>query len=93
MDNHELHLLRQQLERCYALKPQTQLGFLSLCLQQLQAAWQNLATFMIHHPPLHSSGSVAQLDYAWKVGLYPYLPSLEEERDWLEKSYRNSRNG
>lgn len=90
MDTPSLHALRQQLERCYSLNSNTQTRRSGSWRKRLQAAWRTFATFMTDKPQIRAVEDDLQSDYTRKIRFYPYLPPIEEGRDWLEKSYRNS---
>lgn len=90
MNNDRLHPLRQQLERCYSLKLELPISFSDSWSKRWQWVWRSFATFMVHKPQLQTIKNISQSDYARKVRFYSYLSPIEEERDWLEKSYRNS---
>ena len=55
--------------------------------QTLQASWKVVANFMSHRPQGSAQQPVTlpQHRYGAKAALYPYLPTVEEERDWLEQ--------
>ncbi|MGB3789665.1 MAG: hypothetical protein WA949_16765 [Phormidesmis sp.] len=55
--------------------------------QTLQASCKAIANFMKHRPQpsAKQSGVLPKHRYGAKAGLYPYLPTIEEERDWLEQ--------
>ncbi|MGB7084031.1 MAG: hypothetical protein WBD47_00650 [Phormidesmis sp.] len=44
---------------------------------------------MVHRPQPSASSpvSAAKHRYSAKAKLYPYLPTSEEQRDWLERLY------
>ena len=51
----------------------------------------SLLRFMVHRPETSASqpNTAAKDRYSSKAGLYAYLPSGEEQRDWLERVYRD----
>ncbi len=60
----------------------------------LQSCYSAIARFMVHRPQLSAAQGSAQSSqmspeqrYSAKAALYPYLPSDEEQRDWLERLY------
>jgi len=53
--------------------------------QAIQAKWQALAAFMVHRPQASGQSPIASAE---RSKLYPYLPAVEEQRDWLERIYR-----
>lgn len=60
--------------------------------KSLQALWTNVTGFMVQRSQSSSQGKngLSNHPYSAKVGLYPYLPPSEEQRDWLDKVYDQS---
>ncbi|MGD1905486.1 MAG: hypothetical protein ACFB0C_05750 [Leptolyngbyaceae cyanobacterium] len=58
--------------------------------QSLHRYWQALSGFMVHRAPGAPTLHPAQRRYSAKGRLYAYLPSSEEQRDWLEQIYHQS---
>ncbi|MBV9384947.1 MAG: hypothetical protein JOZ78_00815 [Chroococcidiopsidaceae cyanobacterium CP_BM_ER_R8_30] len=56
----------------------------------LQAGWQKAIAFMTDKSESHTQQSNDDWwhSYGWQAKIYAYLPAVEEERDWLEKIYR-----
>ena len=87
-----LHSLRQQLERSYSLESEIQTSYSISWWCRLQVVWQKFTSFMVHQlePQLDQTSEAASDTYNCKIRLYPYLPVIEEERDWLAKTYYKS---
>ncbi len=51
--------------------------------------WRDFCNFMIDKS-IAPAEPLAEYDR--KARFYPYLPAIEEQRDWLEKIYTRSRN-
>jgi hypothetical protein len=56
----------------------------------LQTGWQKVIAFMTDKSESHTQPSSDDWwhSYGWQARIYAYLPTVEEERDWLEKIYR-----
>jgi hypothetical protein len=60
--------------------------------QLLQNLWQRVGSWMVYKSEFYlQRGDIANKDqYAHKARLYTYLPSEEEERDWLEDTHHTT---
>ncbi|MEM8504374.1 MAG: hypothetical protein AAF716_14620 [Cyanobacteria bacterium P01_D01_bin.1] len=58
--------------------------------KSIQTLWKATLGFMVHRPqPSTPSPTTKPQDrYSAKANLYAYLPDSEEQRDWLERSYK-----
>ncbi|WP_416674603.1 hypothetical protein [Egbenema bharatensis] len=88
MNSDKRRSLRQRLQQLYSSSASFQPSFMSAWIRSLRTACRSFALFMVQKPPLRSNER-GQSAYAQKIRLYPYLPSIEEERDWLERIYQD----
>ncbi|MGB3612578.1 MAG: hypothetical protein WBA10_02205 [Elainellaceae cyanobacterium] len=63
--------------------------------QAIRAKWQAIAAFMVHRPQPSAPTPTADAAqrYGAKANAYPYLPAVEEQRDWLERIYSDRHIG
>ena len=56
----------------------------------LQTGWLKASAFMTDKSESHTQQSNDDWwhSYGWQARIYAFLPAVEEERDWLEKIYR-----
>ena len=57
--------------------------------QSLHSLYKAIANFMVHRPQASAQSPVISSEqrYSAKARLYPYLPTSEEQRDWLDRLY------
>jgi hypothetical protein len=82
----------------HLLSPLDRLSTLGI---QLRKGWKQFATFMVLHPqpspsrpkfpPNESAHPNAAHSYVARARFYPYLPTREEQQDWLDKIYGQSK--
>ncbi len=57
----------------------------------VQELWKAMLGFMVHQPQASAQSPTTNPEdrYGAKASLYTYLPDSEEQRDWLERSYKD----
>lgn len=58
---------------------------------KIRTGWRHFTRFMVHDPAYSSQwSSIRAYRYGMSTRFSPYLETTEEQRQWLEKVYRQS---